>query len=164
MPRTLLVALLFLSLAATPTAARKVYRCADGVAAPVYQDRPCMPGSATRELAEDASLSVVPFTLPAPTPVMKPPRATRAPARTEKRRSPLDRPRNEVEVGERRHLKDGMTDAEVYARLGAPDFQAGKTGRKMRWTYLPAPGDAQTVTMVRFEDGKVVGVERSIMR
>lgn len=57
-----------------------------------------------------------------------------------------------------------MTDAEVFARLGPPDFQAGKTGRKMRWTYLPAAGDAQTVTLVKFEDGKVVGVERSILR
>ena len=57
-----------------------------------------------------------------------------------------------------------MSDAEVVARLGPPDFQAGKGGRKMRWTYLPAAGDAQTVTLVKFEDGRVAGVERSILR
>lgn len=153
------------SLSASPAAGRKVYMCSDAGAAPVYQDRPCMPGSAARDLpVDEASLSVIPFALPPEPAAVKAPRAARPATRTEKRRSALDRPRNEIEVGERRHLKDGMTDAEVYARLGPPDFQAGKTGRKMRWTYLPAPGDAQTVTMVRFEDGKVVGVERSIMR
>ena len=57
-----------------------------------------------------------------------------------------------------------MSDGEVLARLGPPDLQAGKNARRMRWTYLPAAGDPQTVTLVRFEDGKVVAVERTTMR
>ena len=67
-------------------------------------------------------------------------------------------------VIERRHVKDGMSDGEVLSRLGPPDLQSGKTGRKMRWTYLPAPGDPQTVTLLRFEDGRVVAVERTTLR
>ena len=51
----------------------------------------------------------------------------------------------------------------VLAKLGAPDLQSGR-GRLMRWTYLPAAADLQTVTVVRFEDGKVVTVDRRILR
>jgi hypothetical protein len=56
-----------------------------------------------------------------------------------------------------------MSEGEVLARLGKPDL-ATKGGRRMRWTFLPAPGDPQTMTLVRFEDGRVVEVERRVVR
>jgi hypothetical protein len=150
------------------SAARGIYKCSDGSAVPVYQDRPCGPGATSRDVGPlPETVSVIPFALPAERPEAKPKRSPRTPSpapRAEKRRSIADRSRSESEVAERRHLKEGMSDAEVFARLGPPDFQAGKGGRKMRWTYLPAAGDAQTVTLVRFEDGKVAAVERSILR
>ena len=93
----------------------------------------------------------------------RPRRSSRA-AKPDKRKAEADRRTSDAAVVERRHVKDGMSDGEVLARLGPPDLQSGKTGRKMRWTYLPAPGDPQTITLLRFEDGKVVAVERTTMR
>jgi hypothetical protein len=164
--RVLLIVIAFAL--ASPAGARGIYKCSDGSGVPVYQDRPCGPGTGSRDAGElSAAFSVIPFALPAKPPEPKAARRALAPSttpRAAKRRAGADRPRSESEMGERRHLKEGMSDAEVFARLGPPDLQSGKGGRKMRWTYLPAPGDAQTVTMVRFEDGKVAGVERSILR
>ena len=153
--------------AAGALAGTEVFKCGEPGTAPVYQDRPCAAGVSRKLDEHPATLSVIPFVLPDERPAAKParpPRATAATPRADKRRTTAERLRSESAVAERRHMKDGMSDAEVFARLGPPDFQAGKTGRKMRWTYLPAPGDAQTVTLIRFEDGKVVGVERSVMR
>ena len=69
-----------------------------------------------------------------------------------------------AQVAERRHLREGMSDGEVLARLGAPDLKSGGGRGTASWTYLPAPGDAQTVTVVRIERGKVLGVDRKIVR
>jgi hypothetical protein len=58
-----------------------------------------------------------------------------------------------------------MHEGEVLARLGAPDLKSGGGGRRVaRWTYMPVAGDAQTLTTVVFEYGKVVEVERKVMR
>jgi hypothetical protein len=57
-----------------------------------------------------------------------------------------------------------MSEGEVLRRAGVPDLRSARHGRLLRWTYLPAPGDAQTLTTVRFEDGKVVAVERVVVR
>jgi hypothetical protein len=145
-----------------------VFKCRGTGGSPIYQQQPCSPGTELRDFAQDpATVSVVPFELPAPKVVTKPLRADRPakPAlKTDKRKADADRRTGDAAVVERRHLKDGMSDGEVLARLGPPDLQSGKTGRKMRWTYLPAPGDPQTVTLLRFEDGKVVAVERTTMR
>ena len=157
-----------MGVSAAALAGSGLFKCSEPGTAPVYQDRPCAAGADSRALDDHpAPLSVIPFVPPAERPAAKParpPRAIAAAPRVDKRRAAAERLRSEAGVAERRHLRDGMSDAEVFARLGPPDFQAGKTGRKMRWTYLPAPGDAQTVTLIRFEDGKVIGVERSVMR
>jgi hypothetical protein len=58
-----------------------------------------------------------------------------------------------------------MSEGEVRARLGQPDATSGAKDRKSaRWTYLPAPGDPQTVTSVTFANGVVSHVERKIVR
>lgn len=145
-----------------------VFKCRGSGAAPVYQQQPCAPGTALRDFAEDpATVSIIPFEFAVPREAAKSPRVDRAgkpPAKPDKRKVDAERRGSEAAVVERRHVKDGMSDGEVLARLGPPDLQSGKTGRKMRWTYLPAPGDPQTVTLLRFEDGRVVGVERTTMR
>lgn len=145
-----------------------VFKCRGSGAVPVYQQQPCPPGAGLRDFAQDpATVSVIPFEWPAPTATVKPSRAERAPkpaSKPDKRKVDADRRHADAAVVERRHVRDGMSDGEVLARLGPPDLQSGKTGRKMRWTYLPAPGDPQTVTLVRFDEGKVVGVERTTMR
>ena len=145
-----------------------VFKCRGSGAGPVYQQQPCAPGTALRDFAEDpATVSIIPFEFAVPRVSAKSPRVVRAaklPAKPDKRKVEAERRGSEEAVVERRHVKDGMSDGEVLARLGPPDLQSGKTGRKMRWTYLPAPGDPQTVTLLRFEDGRVVGVERTTMR
>lgn len=167
------IAWLAFFLAAAPMLARAsaedgVFKCRGPGAGPVYQQQPCPPGTALRDFAQDPpTVSIVPFEGLAPKVVPKSARAERPvkPAgKPDKRKADADRRTSDAAVVERRHVKDGMSDGEVLARLGPPDLQSGKTGRKMRWTYLPAPGDPQTVTLLRFEDGKVVAVERSTMR
>lgn len=170
-PVNALVPLLASLVAAEPllaSAGGGLFKCRGPGASPVYQQQPCPSGTELRDFARDpASVSVVPFELPAPKGTTKPSRADRPVkpvAKPDKRKADADRRTNAAAVVERRHVKDGMSDGEVLARLGPPDLQSGKTGRKMRWTYLPAPGDPQTVTLLRFEDGKVVAVERTTMR
>lgn len=137
------------------------YKCRGDNATLIYQDSPCAPGRELRNLAEQpANLSVIPF---ANTP--SPPFMAARPSKTVKTLAKdKDKPRVSADARERRHVHEGMSEAEVLARLGPPDMQAGKTGRRMRWTYLPAAGDAQTITLLAFEDGKLREIERRILR
>lgn len=153
---------LLLACATGAAAAPGVWRCASGGAPPVYQDRPCDPGREQKDLAaHPPPLSVVPLELPA-----TPPAARTKPRRTEAAPPRPRRPETRVagDAAERRHVREGMTEGEVLARLGSPDFASPKAGRKARWTYLPAAGDPQTITLVRFEDGQVATVERRVVR
>ena len=75
-----------------------------------------------------------------------------------------DPPRFVGDAAQRRYVREGMTEGEVLARLGSPDLASGKGGRKVRWTFLPAPGDPQTMTTIGFEDGRVASVERVTVR
>ena len=149
-----------------------IYKCKGPGAAPVYQQQPCPAGTTLRDLVDDpATVSIIPFDRSTPAQAARPsrakPSAGRAVARPEKfdkRKAEAERRTSDAAVGERRHVKDGMSDGEVMARLGLPDHQSGKGGRKMRWTYMPAPGDPHTVTQVHFVDGHVVSVDRKTMR
>lgn len=174
----ILVALVAVAVATSAqgsTTADGIYKCRGTGSVPLYQQQPCPPGASLRDLVQDpANVSVIPFhgARPAPGPAAKVPRpgrsapvASRAPShRFDKRKAEAEHRTSDAAVVERRHLKDGMSDGEVLARLGTPDLQSGKGGRKMRWTYMPAPGDAQTVTQVHFVDGRVVSVDRTTLR
>jgi hypothetical protein len=143
-------------------AAAQIYKCADDRRQAVYQDAPCPPG---RELAnlstQPSTVSVIPLR-PQPGTVSR----TTAAAAPKTRAAPA---RKEPLVGgdpaERRHLHPGMHEGEVLARVGAPDMKSGGGGRKVaRWSYLPSVRDPQTLTTVVFEYGKVVEVERKVVR
>jgi hypothetical protein len=59
-----------------------------------------------------------------------------------------------------------MSEAEVIMRIGRPDVRSkghGKAGAT-RWSYLPAPGDGDTITTLTLAGGKVADVERRIAR
>jgi len=141
-----------------------VYKCADDRRQAVYQDVPCLPGRELRNFASDPpSLSVIPIRpvpgtttrITAPTPVR--PKISRSSNR------------KDATVGgnaaERRHIYPGMHEGEVMARIGAPDMKSGGGSRRLaRWTYLPVAGDAQTLTTVVLDYGKVVEVERKIVK
>ena len=147
-----------------PAAVAQVYKCAGDGSVPVYQDAPCPPGREVRNFAaEPATVSVLPMPatpgstsrLLAPAP---PAKARGSPA------SQKDKAKG-GDANERRYLHPGMHEGEVLARAGAPDMKSGGSGRKVaRWTYMPAVGDPQTLTTVVFEYGKVVEVERKVVR
>jgi len=143
-----------------------IYKCAGGGGVPAYQDTPCAPGALLRDLAADpANVSVLsmPYDItPAP---VRPAPANPAPRSV--RRAPSDpapRP-HRGDSAQRRYLRPGMSQAEVMARVGRPDFTSGGRGRKIaRWSYLPAEGDPQTMTTVTFDQGSAVEIERRIVR
>jgi hypothetical protein len=138
-----------------------MFKCTGERGVPVYQGMPCPPGRELRDFAADpANVSVVEMHVPATTTPSATPRherAARAPPLANKAKAPGD-------PAERRHVKAGMSEGVVLAKLGAPDAASAKHGRHARWTYLPAPGDPQTVTTIRFEDGRVTSVERHVVR
>ena len=166
------VGVLAASAGAAPLA-EGIYKCMGTGSGPVYQQQPCPAGTTLRNLADDpATVSVIPFEGVAPSQPAKSSRTTKSasvgtvgrPGKFDKRSAEFERRTSDAAVVERRHVKDGMSDGEVLARLGTPDLQSGKGGRKMRWTYMPAPGDPHTVTQVHFADGHVVAVDRKTMR
>ena len=44
-----------------------------------------------------------------------------------------------------------MSEGEVVARIGPPDLTTGKGRRLARWTWMPVPGDPDTITVVLFD-------------
>ncbi len=146
--------------------AQGMFKCAGRDGTPIYQDGPCPQGTELRDFqADPATVSVVPMR-PAPgttTRLSAPP--SRAKATAERSSSAKAKPEKTGDPAERRHVRPGMGEGEVLARLGTPDLQSGGKGRReARWTYMPVPGDAQTLTTLLFEYGKVVEVERKVVR
>jgi Domain of unknown function (DUF4124) len=156
------VALQVCLLAAPQWAAAQIFKCADDRRQAVYQDTPCPPGRELANLAlQPSPVSVIPLR-PVPGTVSRATAATvpkprAAPAR---KGSPVT-----GDAAERRHLHPGMYEGEVIASVGAPDMKSGGGSRKTaRWTYLPSARDPQTLTTVLFEYGKIVEVERKVIR
>lgn len=144
-----------------PAAQAQVYKCLDERKQPVYQDKPCPAGAEVRNFDTDpATVSVIPMR-PVPgttTRTVAPPRARATPsAKPEKVRT--------GDPGERKYIHPGMNEGEVIARIGPADMTSGGKGRKLsRWTYMPVVGDPQTITTVVFDYGKVVEVERKVIK
>jgi hypothetical protein len=156
--------LLFLFLTASaPAALAQVYKCEGSGGVPVYQDAPCPDGRELRNFATDpATVSVLPMP-PARGSVTR--QSAAAPVAKPRATSTKEKPVAIGNAGERRYLAVGMQEGEVLARAGKPDMKSGGGGRKLaRWTYMPAPGDPQTLTTIVFEYGKVVEVERKVVR
>lgn len=173
-----------------PPATTAVYKCAGAAGAAIYQESPCPEGRQLRDFtAEPASVSVIPFASGSAAPPAFPrsgtgpssPKSSRTKtvesggARTNKGEAKSSRhatsnaddlagAKGSGDPAERRHLRNGMSEGDVLAKVGAPDATSGKGSRHARWTYLPVARDPQTVTSLRFEDGKVVGVERKVVR
>jgi hypothetical protein len=163
-------AALALALTCAPAAYAGVHKCAGPAGAPVYQDSPCLAGKELRDFDKDPpTLSVMPVVpvLPAGTTTTRTlPSTTKGDARAGKSSVSA---RNSVapsgKAGERKFIAPGVNEGEVMARLGRPDMKSGGGGRKTaRWTYLPAPDDPSTVTTLTFENGRLVEVERKIVK
>ena len=148
------------------SAAAGVYKCVDvDGKQPIYQDSPCPAGRELRNFDTDpAEVSVIPFReVPSITTTPAAPKAVKAPPATKAAR------KNDVpvvaDIAQRKFIMPGMSEGEVVARIGNPDMTSGGKGRKTtRWSYLPAPGDPQTITNVVFDYGIVIEVERKVMK
>ncbi|MBA3506193.1 MAG: hypothetical protein H0T80_10495 [Betaproteobacteria bacterium] len=150
---------------AATAAAASMYKCAGTGSIPTYQESPCPPGRELRNFdTHPADVSVIPLR---PIPGTSTRVSVTPPAKT-KRDTTLAKNKGKVRGGdpaERKHIGVGMSDGEVVARIGEPDMTTGGKGRKLaRWTYMPIAGDAHTITTLLLDFGKVVEVERKIVR
>jgi len=151
-----------------------LYKCARDDGTVMYQEDPCSPGKELRDFDRDpASVSVVPFRLvpgpeaPAPAQSRETPSGTTAKASgkgrksTERTANASERPGN---ASERKFLVPGIGEGEVVARIGRPDMTTGAGRKTVRWTYMPVPEDPATITTLTFELGRLVQVERKVIR
>ena len=154
------------ALALAAPAVATVYKCDGPGGAPVYQDSPCPPGKELRDFDKDPpTVSVMPL-LPAPAagtttreslPASGSGKAT---ASGKGKAAPI-----KGSAAERKFIAPGIYEGEVMARLGTPDMKSGGGARKQaKWTYLPAPEDPSTVTTLTFESGRLVEVERKVVK
>lgn len=151
--------------ALAPAAQATVYKCADAGGAIVYQEAPCPKGKELRNFDTDPpEISVVPaYTgplAPSPAPPLpKPPRD----ARTIQGDAAIGKAGGDA-TG-RKFIRQGMTEAEVLAKIGRPDATAGGSKQHQgRWSYLPAEGDPDTVTTITFSGGTVSDVSRKVVK
>ena len=153
-----------------PSAEAAMYKCrapeAARTATVIYQDVPCAGGRELRNFDTDpANVSVVPGIVPSPAPrsaaeSAPAPRRLAHGAEPERRNASRS---TRVDAGERRHISSGMAQGEVIARIGKPNVVSG--GRKSKsWVYLPAPGDESTMTTLSMSEGRVIAVQRKVIR
>jgi hypothetical protein len=153
-----------LALAFAPFAAHAIYKCAGTNSTPMYQEEPCPPGKELRNFDTDPpNLSIVPGgpSATAPRESAPPSRAAKV-AKAEKR----DKPEKlRGDPAQRKHVRVGMTEAELLAHLGQPDVTSGnKQKRSLRWVWLPVEGDPDTITTVTLANGAVTDVDRKVVK
>lgn len=171
--------LLALGLLASLPAIADMYKCVGDDSQPVYQDRPCKAGRELRDFQTDpATVSVVPFDTPA-SPAAKAAPSAPASASGKRERTTAHKSfepkvlrstgKPSVAPGkaaERRFLHAGMSEAEVLAKIGAPDVRSSGGSRRSgaRWSYLPADGDPGMITTLHFQAGQVTQIDRQPSR
>ncbi|HEY2818748.1 MAG TPA: DUF4124 domain-containing protein [Casimicrobiaceae bacterium] len=148
-------------------AAATIYKCQGTSGASVYQDEPCPAGKELRDFDKDPpTVSVMPLSPPAGTTTLRqtPPQPASQPAKIKsgaraKTGSVAGNP------ADRKFLAPGINEGEVLTRVGTPDIKSGGGAKKIaRWTYLPVPEDPGTITTLTFEHGRLVEVERKVVR
>lgn len=155
-----------LALLAPFAAHADVYKCAGDRNVPIYQEMPCPAGKELRNFQTDPpEITVLPG---AATGREIPPAASsNRPAKNAKADSDASVARvgkAKGDASERKHVRSGMTEGEALAKLGKPDMTAGGKKNSARWTYLPAPGDPETITTFTIVNGVVSDVERKVVR
>lgn len=145
------------------SSAAGVYKCARDDGTVMYQEDPCPAGKELRDFERDpASVSVIPFRLAPEGTARTPEAAASVPAKAE--RKPRKSDERQGNPAERKFLAPGIGEGEVVARIGRPDMSSGAGRKTMRWTYLPVPDDPATITTLTFELGRLVQVERKVIR
>jgi hypothetical protein len=145
------------------TATAGLYKCLKPDGGVSYQEEPCAAGKELRDFEKDPpTLSVVPFgatpgTSSKSTPPAAPPK-TKTDAKGKKNGSA------KADASKRKFLAPGINEGEVIARVGEPDMTSGKGRKSSRWTYMPVPEDPGTITTLTFENGRLIEVERKVMK
>ena len=154
-----------LAIGLSGTACADVFKCAGEGGRPIYQESPCPSGKELRNFQTDPpEITVLPgskLELPAASaPATKPAKEGRS-----EKASSTKAAKVRGDPAERKHLRTGMSEAEVLARLGPPDATTGaRNGKQQRWSWFPADGDPETVTTVTLASGVVTHVERTIVK
>jgi hypothetical protein len=154
---------LLATLLASPASAG-LYKCSRNDGSVTYQEEPCPPGTELRDFERDpAPVSVVPFRLAPGTSETRSLPREKAPKPASERKSRRDAERR-GNAAERKFLMPGIGEGEVVARVGRPDMSTGAGRKIVRWTYLPVPEDPGTITTLTFELGRLIEVERKVIR
>ena len=144
-------------------AASGVFKCARDDGTVMYQEDPCPAGKELRDFERDpATVSVVPFRAVPDTETRR--SEPRAPAASKSERKSQKNGERQGNPAERKFLVPGIGEGEVVARVGRPDMSTGAGRKTVRWTYLPVPEDPGTITTLTFELGRLVEVERKVIR
>lgn len=153
-----------IALALPVPVAAGLYKCARDDGTVMYQEDPCPAGKELRDFERDpATVSVVPFrAVPGTETRRAEPRAPPVSSRAE--RKPRKNGERQGNPAERKFLTPGIGEGEVVARVGRPDMSTGAGRKTVRWTYLPVPEDPATITTLTFELGRLVEVERKVIR
>jgi len=159
--------LLAVALAGTsPGVNADVFKCAGDGGRPIYQESPCPTGKELRNFQTDPpEITVLPGS-PRVDPASGPATPSARGAREVKheKASATKTAKVRGDPAERKHVHNGMSEAEVLARLGPPDATTGKSGKQQRWSWFPADGDPETVTTVTLALGVVTAVERTLVK
>jgi len=160
-PRLVFAAWVLLS----PVAGADVYKCAGEGGIPVYQEMPCGQAKELRNFQLDPpEITILPAQR-AGSPASGIKDAPARNAKSDKNAKPAPTGPPAGNAAERMHVRLGMAEGEVLAKLGHPDTQVGgRNASSPRWTYLPAPGDPETVTTLTFAKGIVVDIERKVVK
>ena len=71
-------------------------------------------------------------------------------------------------ASERKFVRKGQSEGEVLVKVGKPDSEsvisAAREAVVKQWIYLPHVDDQQTVTTLTLTGGKVVEIERKVVR
>ena len=141
-----------------------LYKCARDDGTVMYQEDPCPSGKELRDFERDpATVSVIPFRAVPGSDVRAAERPS-PPASRSERSKPRKTAERQGNPAERKFLVPGIGEGEVVARIGRPDMSSGAGRKTVRWTYLPAAEDPQTITTLTFELGRLTQVERKVVR
>jgi len=153
-----------LALCTPASAIAGLYKCARDDGGVMYQEDPCPAGRELRDFGRDpAAVSVIPFRV-APGPDSHQVAPASASSRTPGEGKPRKGTERAGNAAERKFLVPGIGEGEVVARIGRPDMSTAGGRKTVRWTYLPAPADPSTITTLTFELGRLVEVERKVIR
>ena len=144
-----------------------VYKCAGEGGRPVYQEMPCPPGKELRNFQTNppGDHRAARHAGPAAHHALRRRRAATRERKTPSTRSPEGGHGRAATPAERKHLRAGMSEGEVLARLGPPDVTTGGEQRQAAALDLPARrGDPETITSITFTTGVVTDVERQVVK